>query len=356
MSIASVTIKNFRNISEAVIEPGKKINLIVGSNGSGKTSVLEALFLLSRGRSFRTTNLKEVVQFERLEFLVNGVVENKTNRQWKLGIRIGKQGKETRINGESKKDRKDFARIFPIQLFYPGSFGLLEEGPSNRRAFIDYGLFHMEHSFIDNWKKYNRALKQRNSLLKSGNYNDLLPWNIELSKYGHLLADQRIRYIKKFESVFLEIASNLLPYDKYEFEFHQGWRYGIELKKSLKENEKIDFKLGFTKNGAHRADFILKVGGKEARKYLSRGQIKLLIFALIIAQVSLNDSLEENSTCLLIDDLGSEFDNKTKRIVLKNINNLTNQIFITSTDRNFINEPDREMMVFHVEHGNVYSQ
>lgn len=356
MTLASLTINNVRNIKEAQISPANRINLIVGKNGCGKSSLLEAIFLLGRGKSFRTANLKDIIKFECDNFIINGETRLQSNVTSRLGIRVAKDNLEIKIDGERKKDRSELAKVLPTQLIYPGSFNLLEGGPGHRRKFLDHGLFHMEQSFLKIWKKYNRALKQRNALLKTASPNNVVPWNYELANYGGLLTDKRQQYLGQFENLFLKTASEFLPFDQYDFAFYQGWGKDKPLEQVLLEEVENDIRVGFTKNGPHRADFLVKVNGKEAKKFLSRGQMKILIFALQIAQVRLLNTVIPDSACILIDDLSSEFDDILKERVLKYLRKLKAQVFITATNLDMLGTTLDDRIVFHVEHGRFFTK
>ena len=204
MALISLNIKSVRNICEVAIKPTNGINLIIGKNGCGKSAFLEAIFLLGRGRSFRTPNIRDIINYDSKEFVVSGEVNRDGNNISRIGIKAGGGKVEIKINGEKKSDRTELVKILPTQIIYPGSFNLLEEGPANRRRFLDYGLFHMEQLSVDTWKKYNRALKQRNAFIKTSQTNKEDPWRVEIVKYGNLLTEKRESYFKEFETYFLE--------------------------------------------------------------------------------------------------------------------------------------------------------
>ena len=213
----------------------------------------------------------------------------------------------------------------------------------------------MEQSSLDIWKKYNRSLKQRNVLLKASQRQNQEPWRVELIKYGNLLNQKRKSYFREFEKYFLETASRLLPFKSYEFAFYQGWPTEKTFAQVLIETEQPDLILGFTKNGPHRADFKIKVDGKNASTNLSRGQMKLLIFAIKIAQVQMANQFVIEPHCILIDDLSSELDTECKKIVMEYLKKLETQIFITATDIGMLGNELNDEKVFHVEQGSFIS-
>jgi len=354
--LGSLLIRNVRNIIETEICPADRINLIVGNNGCGKTAVLESIFLLGRGRSFRTSNIREIINHNSKSLIVSGKISQDEKKSSRIGLKIDENRLEIKIDDEQRKDRTELVRNLPTQIIYPGSFGLLDEGPGNRRKFLDYGLFHMEQSSLNNWKKYNRALRQRNVLLKQACVHQLEPWRIEMNKYGELLNDQRKNYLKEFEQYFLEIASELLPFKQYEFSFFTGWARDRSLNQVLKDDEKSDLILGFTRNGPHRADFKIKVNGRNVKSTLSRGQMKVLIFTIKMAQVKLSGQFLLKPPCILIDDLASELDTMFKGIVMDYLKKFKTQIFITATDIQSLGQGLKNEKMFHVEQGSFFSK
>ena len=353
--LLSLEIRDVRNICKATVKPANKINVIIGKNGCGKTAFLEAIFLLGRGRSFRTPRIREIINYNSENFIISGEIECDGKNINRVGIKTKEKKIEIKINGEKKNNRTELVKNLPTQIIYPGSFCLLEEGPENRRKFLDYGLFHMEHSSVDNWKRYNRSLKQRNALIRTSRQSNQTPWRLEMVKYGNLLNEQRENYFRGFEIFFLETVSSFLPFNTYEFSFYRGWALGKSLAQILVENEQSDLILGFTKNGPHRADFKIKVDGKDAKRNLSRGQMKLLVFAIKIAQVRMANNFSSNPHCILIDDLASELDMDNKKIIIDYLRNLKTQIFITATDAQVLGQELSEEKVFHVEQGCFFS-
>lgn len=352
MTLLKLDVFSVRNIHSASLLPSPAINLITGANASGKSSLLEAIFILGRSRSFRTTHIKQVIAFEQPNLIVsarnrlpNGSVSN-------IGIKIDNKQCEIRIDQENKH-KADLAYALPVQLIHPKSYRLLDAGPQIRREFLDWGIFNYNRNFLPNWRKFSKALQQRNALLKSRQVRQLSAWDKELVEYGCLINEFRLQYIQSLQPVFLEMASHFLKTEQVDLRFVCGWDEKQPLEQVLKTDLEKDMRYGFTNSGPHRADFLTFLNKRLAKDYLSRGQQKLLVLALMLSQVRLLNQKGQNNCCILIDDLTAELDTENRVKLLEYLSLLGCQVFMTATELAEFGSLGalENYKVFHVEHG-----
>ncbi|MBY5994216.1 DNA replication/repair protein RecF [Ferrimonas balearica] len=354
MGIDRLQIQNLRNVQAATLQPAGGLNLIYGDNGSGKTSVLEAIWFLSVGRSFRTHLAPRAIRHESPDM----VLFARTQAGEKLGLRRGREGEsEVRINGERPERLADLAACLPLQLISPESFALLLEGPQARREFIDWGAFHSDPQFIGIWSRYRRLLKQRNQLLRQQAPNaQFAIWDKQLSEYGEALTAIRKRWVSSLNATLTGIISQFLPDLPIRVNFSQGWDAKTPLSEVIHGQLERDKQLGYTVSGPHKADLRLRVGNLPVQDGLSRGQLKLLVCALKIAQGRILEEKEAGRGCVyLVDDLASELDESHRALLLDQLKCTGEQVFVTAI------EPSQLVMVqwnkrFHVEQGRVTEQ
>ncbi|MCK5830492.1 MAG: DNA replication/repair protein RecF [Methylococcales bacterium] len=354
MSLEKLDIYSLRNIQKASIEPSPGINLIVGKNASGKSSLLEAIYILGRARSFRAKNIKQVIQFDKKELIISGKTKKKNGSSLHLGIRLDGNSYDIRINQENM-DKAELAYSLPVLLIDPKSYLLLDGGPQLRREFIDWGVFNDNDSFLNNWRKYKKILQQRNALLKTKKIKHINVWNSELIQYGTIVSNYRNKYINKLKSIFIEISQNFFKFDEMELNYLPGWDDSIDFSLALTNDIQKDVKYGFTHSGPHRCDFKLMINGILAKDFVSRGQLKLLMLALKLAQVKLINNENNNFVCVLIDDLTAELDFINKKKLLGFLTNLNCQVFMSTTELSNFGDLDqlKVFKVFHVEHGEI---
>jgi DNA replication and repair protein RecF len=216
-------------------------------------------------------------------------------------------------------------------------------------------VFNNDLDFLLNWRKYNKALKHRNALLKAKQIQQINIWNQELLRYGTIVAESRKQYLKQLEIYFTEVCSLFFTMDALELNFCSGWQEGKSFLQSLTESLDKDLRYGYTSNGPHRGDFKLLINNRPAKEFVSRGQLKLLVVALKLAQVKMLDAVNNKITCVLIDDFAAELDKVNRSILLNYLSQLGIQVFITSTDiQDFGDLSDIiNYKMFHVEHGKV---
>jgi DNA replication and repair protein RecF len=352
MTLTKLEIFRLRNIEHAAVNPGPHLNLLIGENGSGKTSGLEAIHLLSRARSLRTAHLSQLIQFGETDALVTGVVLSE-GRGTRLGVRVSRQHREMHIDGQALLARADLLRTFPVQVIQPSSILLLEGSPRVRRQFLDWGTFHVEHTYLDDWRRFAKALNQRNAVLKCWRPSDIEPWNHEVARYGTIVAEARKRYLDRLTPHLEDTLRAFFGGSAAIVACLPGWKEGRLLLDVLQEDAAEDIRLGYTRSGPHRGDFVVTINGSPAKTYLSRGQTKLLVYALLLAQTSLL-AADGCSVCVLIDDLASELDRRNRARLLELLLRRRAQCFITAVHPDDLQCPSAEdTMMFHVEHGRI---
>ncbi|MFC3908225.1 DNA replication/repair protein RecF [Legionella dresdenensis] len=325
MKLDELKVTNLRNITSLAVTLHPAINFISGVNGSGKTSFLEAIYLLSSGHSFRTREISHLINHGQ-DFLT---IYAKTTDLQKISIQKALNSPTiARINGVPCQSSSELAAFLPCQVFYQDIFQLIDAGPAIRRNLLDWGMFHVEHNYFSVWKNYKRVLKQRNALLKQKARQSLLiPWDKQMSSLAADLDSMRRKYIVELNTQFEEILQQLTSL-KCGLEYQRGWGKKDDLKsleEILFENYDKDMQRQYTQHGPHHADLLVSSKEFKAKHYLSRGQQKIILFALKFAQTKLI-----NKPCVyLIDDMTSELDQEHVKRLTNYISTTEGQFFIT---------------------------
>ena len=359
MKILSVDIQHLRNLNAVSLNLGSGHNLLVGDNGAGKTSVLEAVHLLGYGRSFRSRQAKDVIQSKQPELVVSCRFVDGRGVEGRAGIRkTAASESELRLNGASLSSTAELAANFPVVAIESSSFDLLDGGPKERRRALDWGVFHVEHSFSALWKSYKRVLSQRNAQLKtSTDKADFVFWNQELDELSKQIDQLRDNYFARFTPIFLELLSQLAPeIVSLDFQYRRGWAADTTLGEVLEGCFPRDIFERRTTRGCHTADLQFFVEGIAARDCLSRGQKKILVIAFKCAQASLYNVVTKNSCVLLLDDLASELDaNKWQRVldILDAADCQTLQTYTELDKQAFAGQEQRSYELFHVKQGEI---
>jgi DNA replication and repair protein RecF len=358
MSIERLIVSNVRNIESAVLDtPGAHVNLLIGENGSGKTSLLEAIYILGRARSFRARAASQVIREHTDALIVSGRVISESHTPVQIGVRLSAKQREIVVSGKRVLSSAELVWALPVLLVQPSSTALMVEAPRIRRQIMDWGVFHVEHEFLNHWRGYVRALAQRNAVLRAkGNKKDLTVWDYEVATYGETVADARCRYIEKLQPYFVDAVSALLGNSAaaYSIRTHRGWASGQPLSTVLAAEMSMDQRIGYTGSGAHKADFSILLNGRHAKLTLSRGQMKLLVMALFLAQVKLVDEYTKAGCTVLIDDLASELDRRNLQRVMAFLMDQPSQFFTTFVEHPEIDQGLLERTaMFHVEHGKI---
>ena len=359
MLLKTLNVSQVRNLESVSFDCHPVANIIYGANGSGKTSLLESIFLLGRGRSFKHRDLRLVVNNQSDHLVVSAkVYRSLTDTTHQLGIKRTTKGDfEARCDGRSIKSAAELALELPLQLIDAQSFSLIAGGPLQRRQFIDWGVFHVEHHYSDLWRRFQKVLKQRNQLLRHGRIDkdSLRAWTQELVPLNEQITEHRRQYLSQLEKHIIPVVKSFDGLGLVTLEYMQGWSKGADISEVLDDDLERDISSGNTSHGAHRADVKIFVDGVLAADCLSRGQSKLLVYALKLAQASQYREMSGQGCLFLLDDLPAELDAENQKDVMGYLNSLECQYFVTGVDKkdfSGLSEGVRGYM-FHVEHGAV---
>lgn len=367
MSLTRLELSNVRNLQRVQINPSSTFNLIYGSNGSGKTSFLEAIHLLGLGRSFRTLINHKLITMGHTTGNVFGRTSSPLNKHTENALGIQKSTKLktlVKINGEQANSAAALAEYLPLQLITPESIDLITGPAKNRRQFIDWGVFHVEHQFIEQWRIVQRQVKQRNALLKSvgqGAYpaspllQQLSSWDEQLLVSSKVVDRARKAYLVEVMPYIMAYVEIFLPEFDLGVDYYAGWPKDANLADLLLTSLEKDIKQGHTFYSPNRADIRFKVANNSASDVLSRGQMKLLVCALKLAQAKHLAEQKGIQSIFLVDDLAAELDPENRAKLCAALDLIGSQVFITSVDKDSIIKhlPDSSWKVFHVEHGEL---
>jgi DNA replication and repair protein RecF len=347
MHLAKLIVSQFRNIAHAELALASRMNIIVGDNGSGKTSLLEAIYYLGHAKSFRTPHTTQLINLQKSEFVLHG----ETNTQHTMGIKRSKQTELIKLDRQIGQKKSELAKALPMQIINPDVHRILDDSPRYRRRFLDWGVFHVEQSYWDHWRRYQNILKQRNAALKQHWDKQLIQsWNEELSATVAAITHIKSTYVDQLENVLGSLPHGL---EGLEIRYQQGWPESHSFVDSLQHSFDLDRKTGFTKYGPHRSDLKITLNGITAKQVVSRGQQKYLACVLKIAQVEMFCQSLGFSPLFLVDDLFSELDRTTAQQVIELLTLTGSQLFITAIEAqpalSLLPEANRKL--FHVKHG-----
>ena len=353
MQLKNLRIENLRLFGQVELAFAPRWNLLTGENGSGKTSVLEAAYLLSHGRSFRTSAREALVRHGAEGYSVYGELAG--GGAARLGIARAGRKLEARLDG-AHVGIGELMRHAAVLCFEPGSHELVAGPSEERRRFLDWGVFHVEHDFLPVWRRYQRALKQRNALLRArADPTELETWDRELARAAEPLVQMRSGYFSALEPWLRALLRDLLPeLGEAELVFDPGFPQDMAFADALARNRERDLARGHTGAGPHRADFRLAFAAAPRREHLSRGQEKLCAFALVMAQAHLFASGRGEWPVLCLDDLASEVDARHHARIIDTVDASGAQVIATGTV-----EPAGFDVVhgglarFHVEQGRI---
>lgn len=348
MSLAELRIENLRCVESARLAFSAELNLISGANGAGKTSILEAIFLLGRGRSFRTRNSEKLIRHGQSSLVVFGRTDGVLPGA--VGVEVTRDGTRARLNGENAESLLALSSVLPVQSIDPEIHKLIDQGPERRRRWLDWLVFHVEPSFGEHWTRYQRALKQRNAALKISGANVAL-WDGALIEHGSAITQSRQAALDRLEP-YLQALFDRFDGLQVSVGFHAGWGHDHSLEEALRLSIDRDRERGTTTSGPHRADVMLRMRTRSARETLSRGQQKLTAVAMIVSQLKLLKAELGMQAVLLLDDPAAELDAKNLALLFEELDALKCQMIATSLspETTLFQAPKA---TFHVEHGRV---
>ncbi len=365
MALLSLQTESFRNLSPGSIRFSPNVNIIYGANGSGKTSLLEAIGYLGLGRSFRQSRHQAVCLHGQHGLVVFGEIAS--SHEGKAGIfRVGfsrdTQAKETRLrlDGENVYSLSVLAALFPVSVIDPGVFDIVAGGPSKRRQFLDWLVFHVEPSFAPLWQQCQRTISQRNQILRSGRIDNyqLSVWDRQFVALAEQVDSLRDTVFGTFLQRFQEVVSQTSSEwgEALTLDYFPGWDRRKGLSETLLEHHEQERKVGHTLYGPNRADLRLRFSGRNVADSFSRGQQKTLVILMKLAQ-GIVLAKEEKQVTFLLDDINAELDRDNRRLLADRLNELGSQVFMTAIDRPepslLWRDPPPDYRMFHVEHGRL---
>jgi DNA replication and repair protein RecF len=351
LPLSRVRITALRCLRDVELSLDPSRNYIFGPNGAGKTSLLEGMFLLGRGRSFRTRQIRRLVRHGEQGFAVFGTA-NREGVVRHLGVAYREGRLEKKIDGKPAPGMAELAEILPVHALDPSMHALVEGGPSERRRFLDWGVFHVEHGYLEVWKRYRRVLSQRNAALKRARSSaELHSWSLQLVQAADAVESRRRRYIERLAVGVSDVGQRLLG-RPLTLDYRRGWPDETDLASSLSDFEPQDREHGSTAAGPHRAELVLRLDGRRVQDEASRGQQKLTAAALILAQVAVESGLRPLRSLVLVDDPAAELDGDSLERLLAAMADVPAQLVFTALTPRHL-PPLRDQPVFHVEQGQV---
>jgi DNA replication and repair protein RecF len=334
MPLRLLQVTDLRCLQAVTLELDPLFTLISGPNASGKTSLLEAIYILGRGRSFRTRRIEQLIRQDTERFVVFGEITS-TERLVPVGVEGSASGIRARIGGATVSSLAELALALPVQVIDPEVHALIEEGPNRRRRFLDWGVFHVEHSFIGHWQRYRQALKQRNAALKSRQPAAAVSaWDGDLLRYGALLSEARTRYVAALAPPAEAIGRSLLGME-LGLSYRPGWSRERTFADALQQSQVHDQASGSTQVGPHRAELGIRLDGLPVKDRISRGQQKLLAAALLIAQLKLFPEDAPQRPSLLMDDPAAELDDERLAGLIREVSTHAVQLIVTTLNGEF---------------------
>ena len=351
MSLRHFTATNFRCLTSTALEADPQYNLIHGQNASGKTSILEAIAYLGRGKSFRGAGLQHLISHGETEFILLGKVQTGA-RLASVGVRNSKEGLEVKVDGDRETSAAVLAEILPLQVIDPEVHNLVAGGPEQRRRYLDWIAFHVEQGYPARWKRFRRALKQRNAALRDGaSKSATAVWDREFLEAAADVDGARRRVLEIARMSLEETGAALLG-SEVTFEYRQGWAAEQNLEEAIAAGWEGDRLGGTTHSGPQRAELKLIYDERQAKRLVSRGQQKLLACTMILAATEVVQTALERPLLLLLDDPAAELDDEALARLLNGVFGLGSQIIATALEPESLPFPEQPA-VFHVEHGEL---
>jgi DNA replication and repair protein RecF len=351
MRLLQLRAENFRLFRELSLQPQRRLSFVFGPNAAGKTSLLEAVYTLARGKSFRGNAQSDLAGPAGRHWLVTGRVaaDNSATPQ-RIGVQWREGQTSARVDGREASGF-DLLQAMIVQILEPGMHRMLQDGPTYRRSFLDWGVFHVEPSFLPAWRRYRRALRQRNQVLRAGGSDrELAVWEPELVESGQQLTALRQAHLDSVAPAVAQRLERLLDEGHWQFELQAGWTRGQDLGEALARGRTGDRRVGTTQAGPHRAELRIRAGEHAIKHRISRGQQKLLIAAMLLAQSEAVAASSGRYPILLIDDFGAELAERYQRALLQELVAYGGQVIATAFEAGPL-LGGLEASMFHVERG-----
>jgi DNA replication and repair protein RecF len=332
-------------------------NVFFGENGSGKTSLLEAIYFLSHGRSFRSNLLNRMISHGKTNFALFAEVNTETSKH-NIGMLRSSDESKTRLDGRNVQSHVEIATCLPTLLFNPESFSLLSAGSKGRRQLMDWGVFYQQAEFIHIWQEARKSLKQRNAALRKGqDKKELQVWQPVFISASEKIDLFRKAYVEVLIQTLESLIGDFLQKHKIKIQYYRGWPQDESLENCLERSLEQDRKHGLTHYGPHRADLKFKINHQPAEEILSRGQQKTLICALKIVQGMLFKRQTGMACIYLLDDIASELDQSHLKEIMGYLRGLGSQVFMSSIEEHVLKAylSENESMSFALSQGSIHT-
>lgn len=347
--------RHVRNLETFSARLSPRHNVFYGHNASGKTSLLEAIYILGHARSFRARQLRQVIRHGGTELKVQGeVVQPDNDAHTPLSVHHENGRSQLQVNEQPLKRASELAQYLPLLFINTDSHNIIAGGPAQRRRLLDWGVFHVEHSYAALLSRYTTTLRQRNACLQDGRRSATPAhiWNKELAETAATIDERRRGYCEQWRPWAQHYIAGLLGREDIALAYRRGWRDEETFEETLARSADTDHQLGYTRHGPHRADIRITVDGLPVEQCVSRGQQKLLVFALAFAQAAVLRELRQRQCLVLIDDLAAELDQAHRARALDMLSELGGQSVLTVTEPQLLEaRAGEELRMFHVEHG-----
>lgn len=367
MYIEEISVVNYKNLKDIKLSFSKRLNCFTGNNGAGKTNLLDAIYYLSFCKSFFNATDQLNINHNENYFMLNGVYKRfDSMEQISCGLQKG-QKKQFKRNSKVYKKLVDHIGLLPLVMITPSDDVLILGGSDERRKFMDGVISQYNQNYLDDLLKYNRALLQRNNLLKQFGAertfdSELLAiWDAQLVEYGTRIHRERNEFIDKLIPVFQHYYQKISKGNEIVGLEHLSSLYNNDFKELLQNSVEKDRIAQYTSNGIHKDDLVLSIGEMPMKKLGSQGQKKTYLIALKLAQYHFIKDISELKPILLLDDIFDKLDqNRVEEIVKVVSDNAFGQIFMTDTNRehldSILNRMEAESKIFKVENGSVNYQ
>ena len=352
MALQTLLVQNLRIIEQLDISLASDANLFFGENGAGKTSILEAIDVLSRGRSFRERRTSPLIRKQATDLIVSGKVCAADGHAY-LGIQKSVKQTILHCNQEKTASISNHASYLPVLSMHPDSHQLIQGSGKYRRNYMDWSAFHVKHNFLQNWRNYNKCLRQRNSALRNRcGKEELSVWTNQLSALGEEINIARSEIFREIRPFFDKYSSKLLPECEISMDYQRGWSEETNLETALNSLREQELLSKTTRCGPHRANIKLCLNQQDAAAAASRGQQKLIAACLLLAQIDHIQQFNQRKSVVLLDDIRAELDQQHAHALTTALKKLGCQVFITAIEESQIElQGWKDTKVFHVKQG-----
>lgn len=379
MQLKKLRLINFRNYKSVELEANRHLNFFLGKNGQGKSNLLEAIYYLANGVSYRAARDDHLVRWGEDHFFLSGEIEGNGCFKIEISFSLGGQKKAV-VNGQKTPSLQKVREVFPVVIFTPEDPQIVKGAPAIRRNYLDHLLCILYPEYSSLLAGYQRALAQRNRLLRSGRGEGVEEWEEILSTTGAKIVAYRFKILPLLSA---EIKKNYLSlggerklevnyyssvvFDEQPFfslspevEYHLqqvSEKVRNYLQATLTKQRKKDYERGFTATGPHRDDLIFRLAGREARYHASQGEQRSIALALRLGQVTVLERELKKKPVLLLDDVFSELDSERRRTLIESLDLMSRQVFLTTTETSSVPR-EREILryssVWEIRNGQVY--